>query len=229
MFFGEIGEIRKLAEGTNFTIFVLEDFLRVEEIYREFPKTTTILRPDEKTGKITVEAVREFTVGAGTKEREERFFIVEAAEKMNEAAENAFLKNLEEPKENNHFVLFVRDLSGLLPTVRSRARVFVQEIKNSLEKPIAGDEKVKTLAKRLITAKGGELVKLAEEINAAGKKENGRGFALGVVATGIEILYKSFFKTGNEKFLRKLSNLLELYENIEGNGHIKLHIVADML
>ena len=227
MFFEEIRQIYPLAGKTNFSIFVLEDFLKLEEIYRSFPKTTTFLKPDEKTGKINVEAVREFSVGARAKEREERFFIVEAAEKMNEAAENAFLKNLEEPKENNYFVLFIRDLSALLPTVRSRAAVFVQKIKNPLEKEVFADEKTKEFAKRLITAKETELIKLATEISA--KKDNARGFALSVVGTAIEILYKSFFRTGNEKFLKKLSNLLELYKNIEGNGHIKLHIVADMV
>ena len=227
MFFRELSEIYKLAQKTNFSIFVLEDFSNLEEVYREFPNDTLVLKPDEKTGKISVEKVREFTATASAKETKPRFFIVENAETLNEAAENAFLKNLEEPKGNNYFILFIRDFSALLPTVCSRAAVYIKKIENPLERPVSSSEKAKELAKSLIIAKPAELIKIATEIS--GKKENARGFALEVVGTAIEILYKSFFKTGNEKFLKKLPNLLELYRNLEGNGHIKLHFVADMI
>ena len=185
------------------------------------------MRPDEKTGKISVEQIRDFTALATSRETEKRFFVVENAEAMNDAASNAFLKSLEEPNENNYFLLLVKNLSALLPTIRSRASIYIHKLENPLEKPPEADEKVKTLAKKLIVAKPDELLKIVTEIS--NKKDNSRNFALSVVGTAIEILYKSFFKTKNEKLLKKLPNLLELYTNIENNGHIKLHFVADML
>ena len=227
MFFDNFENFRSLAEKTNFSIFVLENFINLEKFYKALPKTTLFLKPDEKTGKISVEKVREFSELTNSCETEKRFFVVENAETMNDAAANAFLKNLEEPKENNYFILLVQNLSALLPTIRSRASVYIQKLENPLEKPPATDEKVKAFAKKLIVAKPDELLKLATEIS--NKKDNSRSLALNVIGTAIEIIYKSFFKTGNEKLLKKLPNLLELYSNIENNGHIKLHFVADML
>lgn len=227
MFFDNLDSIPRLAEKTNFSIFVLENFINLEKLYKAFPPDTLYLKPDEKTSKISVEKVRDFTSFSNSREMKKRFFIVENAETMNEAAANAFLKNLEEPKENNRFVLLVKNLSALLPTIRSRASVYVEKVKNPLEKPIIIDEKIKTLAKSLIVAKPVDLLKIATEIS--NKKDNPRSYALSVVGTAIELLYKSFFQTKNEKLLKKLPNLLELYSNLENNGHLKLHFVADML
>ena len=227
MFFDKLEQIPSLSEKTNFSIFVLDDFRELEKLYKLFPNNTLVLKPDEKNAKISVEKIREFTARANSRETKKRFFIVERAETMNEAAENAFLKNLEEPKENNYFLLFVKDLSALLPTVRSRASVYIKKVHNPLEKPVEADEKVKLLAKQLIVAKPTDLTKLATEISA--KKDNSRKFALEVVGAAIEILYKSFFATKTEKLLKKLPNLIELYSNLAANGHLKLHFVADML
>ena len=227
MFFNDYSEVPILASKTNFSIFVFDDLSNLETIYNLFPKNSLILKPDEKTKKINVENVRDFTSHTTSYETEPKYFIVENADQMNESAENAFLKNLEEPKENYYYVLFVKNLSSLLPTIRSRAEIYIKKNKNPLEKPVVASEKVKTLAKNLIIAKPAELIKIATEIS--GKKDNARNYALEVVATSIEIVYKSYFATKNEKFLKKLPNLLELYSNLEKNGHIKLHFVADML
>lgn len=227
MFFEDLDDARKLAEKTNFSIFAFSDFSVLPDFYQLFPKTTLFLKPDEKTNKISVEAVRDFTSLSSSKETIKRFFIVEQAETMNEAAENAFLKNLEEPNENSFFILIVKNLSALLPTVRSRANIYIQKTKNNLNSSVEADEKVKALAKSLIVARPSELIEIANEVSK--KKDNTRAFALSVVGAAIEIVYKSFFATGNEKFIKKLPNLLDLYSNIESNGHIKLHFVADML
>ena len=92
---------------------------------------------------------------------------------------------------------------------------------------IKADEKVKALAKRLIVAKPGDLVGLAEEITK--KKDGVRGFCLEVLTVAIEMLYKSYFITDKEIFVKKIPKFLKTYENIERNGHIKLHLVADLL
>ena len=89
------------------------------------------------------------------------------------------------------------------------------------------DDKIKELAKRLIVANTKQLIELANELSK--KKDNTREYAMKVVATAIEITYKTYFAANQEKFLNKLPNLLTLYENLQKNGHVKLHIVADML
>lgn len=53
-----------------------------------------------------------------------RVFIIEAADTMNQNAQNALLKVLEEPPANVYFILLARNLQSLLPTVLSRCVCF---------------------------------------------------------------------------------------------------------
>ncbi len=218
MFFDEIEKIPEIAKNTNFSIFVMPADTKIGI------KNAFYLNPDPKTNKITVDMVREFTSQARTKNIKDRYFIVCPADTMNEAAQNAFLKNLEEPNEHDIFVLVTKNLSALLPTVVSRAQVYVLKTKDTLSSQIDASEDVKSLAKQLIVAKNKDLPKLANQIS--GKKD--RNYALEVVGTAIDMLYKTFFLTNDTKFLPRLEKLLKLYENIKANGHIKLHIVADL-
>lgn len=224
MFFDNIEQIPEIAARSNFTIFVVPNAKDFD--FSAFPKSMKLV-PDEKTGKINVDQVREFTALTNSKETREQFLLVCPAEAMNEAAENAFLKNLEEPKEHTHYVLVTSRPSLLLPTVLSRAVVYFFKQENPLGAPVVADEKVKALAKRLIVANESDLLGIATEIT--GKKDGAREMALNVVAVAVELTYKSYFATGNVKFLLKLPNLLKLYDNLTGNGHVKLHLVADML
>jgi DNA polymerase-3 subunit delta' len=67
-----------------------------------------------------------------------RVFIVEAADKFNEAAANALLKTLEEPPATTHIILLTTRPAALLPTIRSRcqalrfAALTCEEIENHL-------------------------------------------------------------------------------------------------
>ncbi|MBR3056313.1 hypothetical protein IKG64_03405 [Candidatus Saccharibacteria bacterium] len=85
---------------------------------------------------------------------------------------------------------------------------------------------MKGLAKRLMVAKGAELIEVAEEI--ARKKDGVRAYALSVVGAAIEMLYKSYFITGKSVFVAKLPKFLAVYEGIARNGHVKLQIVAGL-
>lgn len=227
MFFDSIAQLPALAQKANFTIFAVDPFQAKLTLQKTFRAQSLFLEPDEKSGKISVEMVRDFTALTGSKDTKDRFFVVLAAEAMNDAAQNAFLKNLEEPKPHHHFVLLTRTPSALLPTVLSRAQVFYLRTPDSLGAPVDADEKVKTLARQLIAADTPGLIALANDLSK--KKDNPRTYALLVVGTAIEILYKTYFATKEAKFLKKLPRLLALYENLQKNGHVKLHIVADML
>lgn len=219
MFFDNIDKIPEIVKKNGFSIFVVSNMPEIKM------QNAIYLRPDEKTKKINIESVRDILALTSTKKLSDQFFIVEYPEKMSPEASNAFLKNLEEPKENYHFVFLTKDLSALLPTILSRAQIFVEKKLNILETIEENDEKIKQFAKRLMVADGKELVKLSKEI---GDKKD-RIYAERVVVTAIEICYKSYFKNKDERLLKPLPKLITLYENISLNGNIKLHIVADML
>lgn len=51
-----------------------------------------------------------------------RVFIIDHADKMNDVAQNALLKTIEEPAEGNIFILITDRPTALLPTIRSRCQ-----------------------------------------------------------------------------------------------------------
>ena len=89
------------------------------------------------------------------------------------------------------------------------------------------DEKLRQMAKKLIAAKPSDLVSLAEELTK--KKEGVRDYVLDVLAVAVEMCYKSYFLTKKPAFLNKIPKFITAYENIAKNGHIKLHLVADLI
>lgn len=78
----------------------------------------------EESGVIKIDAIREFVREASMKpfREERRVFIIRRAEGMNEHAQNALLKTLEEPPGPSHFILLAESPEALLPTVRSRVQ-----------------------------------------------------------------------------------------------------------
>jgi len=53
-----------------------------------------------------------------------RFVLIDEASKLNPAAANSLLKTLEEPPEGTTLILTAPSISSVLPTIRSRSRVF---------------------------------------------------------------------------------------------------------
>jgi len=74
---------------------------------------------------ISVDQVREVerSVALAPYEGRTRVVVIDPADAMNDSAQNAFLKTLEEPPPHATFVLVTTDADALLPTVRSRCRL----------------------------------------------------------------------------------------------------------
>ncbi len=91
---------------------------------------------------ILVDAIRELETEANFRpyEAAARFFIIDDADKMNDAASNALLKTLEEPTAASHIFLISSRPDALLPTIRSRCQMLrfapieTREIENYLSK-----------------------------------------------------------------------------------------------
>jgi DNA polymerase-3 subunit delta' len=73
---------------------------------------------------IPVDAMRDLEREANFRpyEGHARVFLVEDAEKLNEASSNALLKTLEEPPPTSHIILLTSRPAMLLPTIRSRCQ-----------------------------------------------------------------------------------------------------------
>ncbi len=250
MFFDDINDIPAIALSTGCAVFVVGDSITKESSEGVFfadrklgrapsfaPwdadsvsakkhsfELSYILSPTDKPS-ITVEQVRDFTAKFNTKQTKDVLAVITPADALSTAAQNAFLKNLEEPQPHVHYILLTAKPTKLLPTILSRAQVFYLKTTDSTTAPPSASPEIQALAKQLITAKPHDLPALATQI---AKTKNAREQALEITATAIELLYKSYFKTKNPSFLKKISKFTTLYDNLAMNGHIKLHLVADL-
>lgn len=218
MLFDDARQIGEIARKVGTAVFVVPDEVKVN-----LPNAI-MLEPEDKTV-ISIEQVREVIGRLGVKQFNDLFIVIRPAEKLCAEAANALLKNLEEPGEKVHFVLITENPAALLATIRSRAAIYFLKVGHNND--ICASSTDKELAKKLLVAKGNDLVKLAEEI--AKKKSGGaRTYALSVVGIAIEMLYKSYYITGKVVFLQKLPKFLRTYDALMQNGHIKLQIVAGL-
>ena len=243
MFFDSPAEIPTLAKSFGFTLFILPpDAINPSitlknlkqpvqhPLEKLFPKNSTLTIPvNPEKNRIGVDEIREISEKITTKATKNRFILVLNAKTLTDSAENALLKSLEEPKLNYHFVIFTTTTESLLPTILSRAEIFYLRTLNVLENPVLGDEKQKALARELLTANPDELINLSNQLSDKKHSKSPREDALKIVALAIEIAEKSYFATKNSAYLKKLEKLLTLSDNLEKGGHLKLHILADLL
>lgn len=230
MYYDDSIDIVDLSAKSDFSIFVDQNSEEFSSKYsaKINPSYLTIIEP-EKNNTITINQIREIISSSHTHHKKDNFYVIKNADKMNEQAQNAFLKLLEEPPENYHFVMQTKNAYSLLETVLSRADIYIKCENSPLDAPILAVEKVKSYAKQLISAKESDLVPLMNRIISEKEyKKDARGFTTNIVECAIEITYKSYFKTKNLIFLKKLPKLLNLLDSLKQNGNIKLHLVADL-
>ena len=218
MFFEKTSEIPAIASRIGTGVFVVPQ--KTEVIIPD----AIVLKPEQKTT-ITIEQVREILAKIGMKQFKDLYIVIRPAEKLGLESANALLKSLEEPGEKVHFVLITDQPSQILPTILSRAEVYFLKENFKVDGVIEVDEEVKMLAKKLMTARGVEFVEIADKI---AKKKDSRRYALEVLGTAIEMLYKTYFLTNKEIYIKKIPNYLIAYDAISRNGNVKLQLVANL-
>ncbi|HEY8559146.1 MAG TPA: DNA polymerase III subunit delta' C-terminal domain-containing protein [Pyrinomonadaceae bacterium] len=111
-------------------------------VFSEFPDIGLVV-PYNKN--ILVDAVRDLEKEANYRpyEAKARFFIIDDADKMNDAASNALLKTLEEPSATSHIFLVSARPDSLLQTIRSRCQTirFAPVEASAIERKILASEK----------------------------------------------------------------------------------------
>lgn len=220
MYLDNSKKVLEIAKRVDTVVFGIPSDVEIE-----FPGAV-VVKPEEGKNYISVEQVRKVIEMTRTKQTRDVFFVFREAEKLREEAENSMLKLLEEPKENYHFVLLTENSEALLPTILSRAEVYYLRKEGIVKEPPKADERTMEMAKRFLVAGGmRDYIELAEEIH---KKKNEREWALGVLSITIELAYKSYLLTGKRQFLWRIQKFIEAHENIEKNGNVRLHLVADL-
>jgi hypothetical protein len=98
-------------------------------IAQQTKATTFIILPEKddkidiEKGVISIDSIRRLYTQTRGIQKEALIIIIDYAERMGRPAQNAFLKLLEEPGSNIHFILATHSPSKLLSTITSRAQL----------------------------------------------------------------------------------------------------------
>ena len=84
-----------------------------------------VISPTGASDEIGIEPIRALAAGLALfpVEGGRRIALIDRADRMNEAAQNALLKTLEEPPSRTHVIMAAAEDSRLMPTIRSRCAV----------------------------------------------------------------------------------------------------------
>lgn len=100
-----------------------------QKILNGFSPDVIFVRKDADKKEFTVNLIREIkeSLFIAPNELDKRVYIIEEAETMNQNAQNAFLKMLEEPPSYVVFLLLCSNTENLLETIKSRAPILYTE------------------------------------------------------------------------------------------------------
>lgn len=220
----------------------------------EHPSDVMDVLPEEK-GTITIERVRKLYVETRDLHTKRQVVIIDDMDNMSLDAQNAFLKLLEEPNEQVHFILTTHQPSALLETIVSRVQyVEVKKITDVDSQSLLRAHHVSnatSLQQMLFLAKGlpAELVRLTRDKTYF--EEQGalvrlaRDFLSGPLYNRLTIIAKLSDRTSALEFVDILARLVlfsgqkdsqqysvdkaEAFENamarIHANGHLKTQLM----
>ena len=216
-----IADTEVVSQRTGFSIFELPeaDFSKILPHANHFrpSKNNTYIKEE-------IDAIAELV---HNKQQKSFTIVLEEGEEMNEHAANTFLKTLEEPGENVHFVFLVHNISKVLATIKSRAQCYYLPPEIKITEAPKIDMDLLGTAKKYLTCTPQDLPKFCDQI--AKDKTDARGKAIAIVDAAIQLAYKSYFVTKQPKYLDRLDSLLQTYEAIQAGGHIKLQLINGML
>lgn len=186
------------------------------------PDLSVIAGPGE--GKpVTVDQIRALRSDAYIRpnEGERKVYLLEGADQMNSAAQNAMLKLLEEGPPYAAFLLLADNAGGLLPTVRSRCEELAL---TPASKPERADGELRALAEKLalVLDRGSEL-ELFEAAMLLDAKRGREELSCLLDALEIELGARAV-QVGNRKRLLRAAELVK-----ELRGAARLNVNAGQL
>jgi DNA polymerase III delta prime subunit len=214
--------------------------------------------PDEK-GTITIETVRSLYRQTRTKQQVFRVVIIDDADAMSHAAQNALLKLLEEPVSNMVFILTSHRPTALLPTIASRlqhvdvrpvpAEITLQIITKATVGPqlaaqlgfmagglpaellrLLGDESYR-LAKIEIAEKAKSFIadSRSSKLVLIAKIASSRSDAQLFVAMLMRMLQVQLKRQQDEKLLNYIDTLISVSNILENNGHVRTQLLRTVV
>lgn len=230
----------------------------------DFPKELQVIKFEptihgtQKTENINVEDIEILQEKVKVKSVKNRCFVFINAEKMNEAAQNKFLKIFEEPTKNTSFLLLTDNKNAFEKTILSRAQILrippisTIESLNMLKKTKLDNQDKQKI---LFLAEGlpGEIEKLStskkyfneqmenaeiakrwfmgshfDKILAIKLLKSDRDKTLKVLEILLKIINQTFAQNSKENAL-KTKKILKAFDRVSKNGNISLVLLEIIL
>lgn len=187
-----------------------------------YPTSTYRYLNLEGEGSIKIETIRALLASLSITTDKPRLVLVQPADALTPAAQNALLKALEEPPVDTTFALVTNNLSSLLPTIRSRCTLV------RLSSPtLTLDEGPLALVKSALKLPAGERLALTKEL---GKD---REEAIAWFDSLLTSLYLTMQKTEGEKQLKFLGGIstlaTEISTSLASNVNVTLALQSFLL
>ena len=210
---GECRSCQSFARGTHVDMRTIMPQPPSRLINMEWIRKPDDLREDEAD--VSIQTFFRTLPLAGPR----KIAIIQDADRMNERAQHALLKTLEEPHDYARLILTTTSLSILLPTVISRCVTISVETDLQRESPTESAKSIRSIAHQVGTANKIMALRLAEdfaEACAAIKDEDEQG-ARAAQAKGLVELAQALLASFPERPDRAQA-AIEAHRRIVGNG-----------
>lgn len=208
-------------------------------------------------GKIYVKQARELVQKTRTALKKNKVYIIYKASTMNEQAQNAFLKSLEEPNSSTFYVLLVNNVHSLLPTVLSRSQILkITPLNNDaslklipdnipanikqqilfvangnpllINKLVNDSSLISQYSAHITTAKSFLTASTYQKLITINKLKDSREDAIATLDALIKIL-STTIKTPDKQLLTLLNNALNARNDLLSNLNVRLTLIHHLI
>ena len=208
-------------------------------------------------GKIYVKQARELVQKTRTALKKNKVYIIYKASTMNEQAQNAFLKSLEEPNSSTFYILLVNNVHSLLPTVLSRSQILkITPLNNDaslklipdnipanikqqilfvangnpllINKLVNDSSLISQYSAHITTAKSFLTASTYQKLITINKLKDSREDAIATLDALIKIL-STTIKTPDKQLLVLLNNALNARNDLLSNLNVRLTLIHHLI
>ena len=208
-------------------------------------------------GKIYVKQARELVQKTRTALKKNKVYIIYKASTMNEQAQNAFLKSLEEPNSSTFYILLVNNVHSLLPTVLSRSQILkITPLNNDaslklipdnipanikqqilfvangnpllINKLVNDSSLISQYSAHITTAKSFLTASTYQKLITINKLKDSREDAIATLDALIKIL-NTTIKTPDKQLLALLNNALNARNDLLSNLNVRLTLIHHLI
>ena len=208
-------------------------------------------------GKIYIKQARELVQKTRTALKKNKVYIIYKASTMNEQAQNAFLKSLEEPNSSTFYILLVNNVHSLLPTVLSRSQILkITPLNNDaslklipdnipanikqqilfvangnpllINKLVNDSSLISQYSAHITTAKSFLTASTYQKLITINKLKDSREDAIATLDALIKIL-STTIKTPDKQLLTLLNNALNARNDLLSNLNVRLTLIHHLI